>query len=235
MKPLALFPQTSPTSPQQPSDLHFIGGRPALPPEAELPRCALCGEQLTFFWQVALPTAHPWAGKAIALFACVSTPHDEHLAPRLPGDRPKGVVVTADFMKAQQSNFRTLVFDVHAAVPRMDYEPRVRFLRLSERGERGARAVLRIADRPKWTHEDETPGMAESGEPFCFLVQLSGESVFPTLPTAPPQAQPSFIPSKLIAMLDPVPEYKLFVGNDVFFFGTSVGSSPSVYAVAQKP
>ncbi len=50
----------------------FIGGKPCLPSSVSLPVCKICGEPLTFFFQVAFPEGHIWAGKSLAFFFCSS-------------------------------------------------------------------------------------------------------------------------------------------------------------------
>ena len=51
----------------------FIGGKPKLPPGTEIPKCTLCGRELTFFFQIAFPENYPWAGKSMAVFDCTDT------------------------------------------------------------------------------------------------------------------------------------------------------------------
>ena len=55
----------------------FIGGKPKLPPNVDIPKCGLCGKELTFMLQVAFPQGHPWAGKSMAVFYCIEVWHDK--------------------------------------------------------------------------------------------------------------------------------------------------------------
>ena len=111
----------------------FIGGKPCLPPSIPLPVCKICGEPLTFFFQVAFPEGHIWAGKSLALFFCSATyhkhkaeeqlPHSVHADAKNDFDIPTGELAPNSY----QTMFRAIVFDTADGVLREDYQERVAY------------------------------------------------------------------------------------------------------------
>lgn len=86
----------------QGSSTSFIGGKPCIPPSVPLPVCKICGEPLTFFFQVAFPEGHMWAGKSLAFFFCSATYHKER--PASYGGKPMGLILQV----AENFNFDKL-------------------------------------------------------------------------------------------------------------------------------
>jgi hypothetical protein len=68
-------------SKQRSEDTTFIGGFPRLPADVELPHCELCRALQSFFFQVAFPSDHNWAGYSLAVFACTSCETERHCIP----------------------------------------------------------------------------------------------------------------------------------------------------------
>ena len=215
-------------------ELCFVGGQPSMPDEMPLPSCGLCGNQQTFFFQVAFPTESPWAGLSLATFECTSCAHEDHLIPRLltplvGADVPKG------FLDDYQVNFRFLVFPTRSAVRRTDYKSRVAYREWSlVRPIEQCFGGFKIGGQPTWELEDETPAVYAGSVQFAFLLQVPVDFHFETVHGAPPQVR-----------LDPTPTtpngeqltenyYELFVANALYLFGTTGTTDRLVYAVVQS-
>lgn len=205
----------------------FVGGRPKLPKEAGIPRCSLCASDQSFFFQVAFPSDHGWAGLSLAVFACTSCADESYLIPEmLPGPLP-GADIPAGFLSNYQRNFRFEVFETHRAEIVAGYRERVRFQRIRLGG--GGPSIGQVGGLPSWVLEDESPGTYASS-PMVFLLQLRSHVEFGLIQGAPPQME--------IGLLgDPEPApfdfYKLFIGNTLYLFGTEGLARSEVYAVTQ--
>lgn len=109
----------------------FIGGTPNLPTDVEIPRCKLCAAEQTFFFQITFPSKHQWEGMTLALFACTSCAHENHLVPQMLSGPLPGANIPEGFLLSYQTNFRILVFEKALGAPRTTYQNRVIFKPLS--------------------------------------------------------------------------------------------------------
>ena len=208
--------------PQTAEAVNFIGGRPKIPPDVELPRCRLCDAIQTFFFQVAFPERHLWAGESLAVFQCTSCYDGRYLVPMtgpnflLPGETvPDGVLET------NQVNFRLLTFPTDSGVVRESYAPKVQFVPLllnSGRSEFKTRS--RIGGKPNWVNGDRGPGNY-MGKPLDFLMQWEEYFNFLTLPGTPPRAHPSRLTNPLLSVSK---YFDLFSGCELYFFGNLSGN-----------
>ena len=94
----------------------FIGGKPCLPPSVSLPVCKICGEPLTFFFQVAFPEGHMWAGKSLEFFFCSSYQKHESglwMPPEIhPTEMNLFAIPDGELdVEVYQTLFRAIVFD----------------------------------------------------------------------------------------------------------------------------
>lgn len=218
--------------PQPPGHLSFVGGQPLLPPRLELPACRLCGEPQTFFFQIAFPESHPWAGKVLAVFACTRCTPGDYLTPSSnpPDDwhnLPDG------YLDRYELNFRLQVFNANEpVVVRQDYVPVLRYERieLKKTGRLRSRGT-RVGGEPYWYLSDDTP-RSYMGSPLAFLMQLEPNWAFTKLPEAPPQAEPVWFPTDPPHRTDDL--YFLFGGVPLYFFGTTALPRPRVYVLNQK-
>ncbi len=211
----------------------FLGGKPKLPPHVPIPQCWLCGKELTFFFQVAFPEGHSWAGKSMAVFYCTDTWHDQYCIPEIPPfpDR-KQIAAGSDFLLQYERNFRILVFDTAAAVPVDGYQEKIIFCPLdftpSDQTSRAWDFV--IGGRPIWIMgKGEKPDSVAGIKKPSLLLQLRESFRFPILPEAPKMADP-FFPTKA----SPFPWYDLFTGNRVYFWGVKDQAREWVYLSVQK-
>lgn len=212
----------------------FIGGKPKLPIGMEIPRCTLCGGELTFFFQTAFPAGHPWAGRSMAVFACTDTWHGDFCIP----ERPKGAVrhnidITADFLSQYQRNFRILLFDTEQGVVLETYQERIRYqpmvIAAEDRTDRSWDFVL--GGKPVWIMgKPEKPASIAGVERPVLLMQVRETLRFPICSDAPRAADP-FAPSgrSLFSW------YDLFIGNRIYFWGTMNGGRAWIYVAVQSP
>jgi hypothetical protein len=214
-----------------------VGGIPRVVAGTPLPKCGLCGDDLTFFFQVAFPAPHRWKGHSLAVFACTTTADDDsdgegddrHLIPEMPELAGSGVDVSREFLEEYQQAFRFLVFETARGEPMPGYVERVAFapLRMTDTRQR---AIGVLNDEPRWRIEDERPSTVAGSRPV-FLLQLFADVAFPTVAGAPPQMVPG---------LDgkPAPSvnrnsYDLFVSNNIYFFGPAKPDS-AIYVFTQR-
>ena len=203
--------------------LSFIGGRPFLPPEAEIPACAVCSAHMCFFFQIAFPVGHAWEGSLLGMFHCVSCSSESTLVPAMLSGPLRSAEIPQGFLTAYQTNFRIVVADVTSTKVRTDYAPLIEHTRISL-------ASWRVGRRPKWLLEDETPGSYESHNEPTFLFQVPQGMTFPTRPGAPLQKT---IDLEGQVVDDDRPYYELFLGNAIYAFGFGTPSAERVYVVTQ--
>lgn len=212
-------------------DISFIGGFPRLPASFELPVCKLCGSEQTFFFQIAFPAHHLWYGLTMALFACTSCAHENFLIPQM----LQGPLAQADipegFLTDYQTNFRILVFPTEHGQMRSDYQPKVRYKDFQFVLEDTAEIVThKLGGAPDWFLDDESPATYKKTIPMVFLFQILEDTVYEILDDAPPQ-----IRLGLTRQPEPSPHryYRLFLANNLYFFGTKNCKEPLVYILTQ--
>jgi hypothetical protein len=205
----------------------FQGGHPKLPDDVAIPSCSLCHASLTFYLQVAFPTAHAWGGHSLAVFACTSCVSEGTLIPEMLTEALPDAEVSEEFLRRYATNFRTLVFETTSARLRPSYAPRIRFAPLSPCWLRRS-AVLQVGGKPRWVLEDESPRRVANTE-ATFLFQLREDLAFDSVEGAPLQLDLGLDGS-------PTPgepgRYRLFLGNEIYFFGTREPSS-LIYILTQ--
>jgi hypothetical protein len=222
---------------QSESEKSFIGGYPKLPPHLDLPVCRLCGTQLTFFLQVSFPENSPWYGQTLAVFQCVDCYHQDRLIPELLSPL-RGARIPEGFLDHSQLNFRFMVFDSGETVQRVDYTPRIRFCPLQLSPLRDAAShVDKLGGRPWWLLEDESPACYAGDIELTFLGQLTQRPMeddrFELLPDAPGQMFEDYFGTQSIRRSDDR-YYKLFIGNEIYLFGTVGLPTGLIYCVVQN-
>jgi hypothetical protein len=213
---------------QSDGDVSFIGGKPRLPAGERLPACVLCNSPLTFFFQLAFPADHPWAGHSLAAFACTRCADERYLIPEMLRGALPGADVPTSFLYTYQRNFRALVFTTDTAAIVPGYGELVRFRRMSLLSEASS-DVGHVGGAPRWLMDDETP-RAVGGAAPAFLFQLEPGVTFPIHPDAPGQVELALDGSPAASEN---PFYKLFIGNGTYVFGAQVPESLGVYVVTQ--
>ncbi|MEN2774498.1 hypothetical protein [Acetivibrio clariflavus] len=217
---------------QDENDLCFVGGFPKIPADIDIPTCKLCNSQLTFFFQVAFPNDHLWSGKSLAMFACTSCVDRKYFIPEMLKGPLLGIDIPHGFLLSYQKNFRILVFDTQKGIIRKDYSEKVKFkkwnLKVSALAKKDGNKIGGI---PNWVLDDESPSTYNSTTPMIFLMQLKEGFKFDILPDAPRQMQLNYFTNNV----EPNNKayYELFLGNNIYFFGTKDKSNPLVYIITQ--
>jgi hypothetical protein len=214
---------------QESSEQSFIGGHPVIPPEYGLPTCELCDSQLTFFFQIAFPVGHAWAGRSMAVFACTCCVDEDYYIPQMLDGQLSGAIIPLDFIRDYQNNFRIVVFLTQDGVIRLDYEPKVKYKKIQLLPADDDSYDNKVGGNPNWILEDESPAKLENGTPMVFIMQLLEGLTFETLPTAQPQAKLNLNGDVHYPNSD---YYELFIANQVYVFGT-VSDEPEVYVLTQ--
>ena len=207
----------------------FIGGKPKLPAGSAVPKCGLCGAEQTFYFQIAFPYDHIWAGLTLAVFACTNCADGDFLIPEmLPGILP-GANIPQEYLLRYQRNFRFEVFQTTEGQIVKDYNERIRFRRICL-GRCNGSNIGQVGGMPTWILDDESPDVYNSTTRMCFLLQVGRGAKFEIIENSPPQRE-------LGLSGDPEPSpfdfYQLFLGNEIYFFGTDSSALHLVYALTQ--
>jgi len=212
------------------SELCFIGGKPVLPRHRAIPQCALCGAEQTFFFQVAFPADHVWAGLSLAVFSCTSCADENHLIPEMLPGMLAGADIPMNFLNSYQRNFHFVVFETSQGQLADQYQERVRFHPIRLELADSNRKIGQIGGVPTWILEDESPASYDAQTPMHFLLQVDGGVEFETVQGAPPQMEIG-----LTGNPEPSPYnfYQLFIGNTIYLFGTESRTRALVYAITQ--
>ena len=226
---------------QRSEETTFVGGYPRLPAKVELPHCACCGALQTFFFQIAFPSDHIWAGYTLALFHCTACEYDDdgELVPTLFKREEEPLDIPAHFFESYQINFRIFVFPTEQGQMRRDYEPRILFRHWNLRPvadnypentkEKNSVYISKVGGEPWWIQFDNTPATYAGSVPMHFLVQVVPRFTFDIVPDAPPQVFTDSIYEEL--RFDRY--YKLFLHSGFYFFGTTEPNQDIVYIVLQ--
>ncbi|GIW28737.1 MAG: hypothetical protein KatS3mg070_2100 [Meiothermus sp.] len=210
-----------PTRPQTEADISFRGGVPRMPAELELPRCQRCGDEQTFFFQVAFPEKHLWHGWVMCVFSCSSCFDKYDPSPR--GHYTAPDVLPDGYLDRLETDYRIILYPADSPTARMRTEARqllkfeeIRFekLRVNNR-----HYETKLGGKPFWIDDPRPIEEIEyMGGHFVFIGQFMEEfNFFPALEDAPPpKASGQWIRTK------PVKAYGLFhVGGNFLFFGTT--------------
>lgn len=61
----------------------YVGGKPRLPLDMNIPKCELCNASLVFFIQITFPESHLWGGHTMSVFSCTSCYDENFLIPEM--------------------------------------------------------------------------------------------------------------------------------------------------------
>lgn len=229
----------------QGSSTSFIGGKPCIPPSVPLPVCKICGEPLTFFFQVAFPEGHMWAGKSLAFFFCSADYHKHKDKEQLPcpvhADTKDNFDIPAGELNPEsyQKMFRAIVFDTSEGVLREDYQERVAYQEIEweSRKAKDKKTPILLGGEPIWTgikkYGKERPA-SYGGKPMGLILQVAENFNFDKLPDAPPEMEEDFMgDERFVARVEP--NYTLFYEfNRVYLWGTGGPFGPgSIYQCAK--
>lgn len=229
----------------QGSSTSFIGGKPCIPPSVPLPVCKICGEPLTFFFQVAFPEGHMWAGKSLAFFFCSADYHKHKDKEQLPrpvhADTKDNFDIPAGELNPEsyQSMFRAIVFNTSEGVLREDYQERVAYQEIEweSRRAKDKKTPILLGGEPIWTgikkYGKERPA-SYGGKPMGLILQVAENFNFDKLPDAPPEMEEDFMgDERFVVRVEP--NYTLFYEfNRVYLWGPEDPSDLVVYINVQN-
>ena len=212
----------------------FIGGKPCIPADISLPICKVCGEPLTFFFQVAFPKGHIWEGKSLAFFYCTSTyyKHDAHewFPPMLLANDGADVSCKELEPNHYQTLFKVYFFDTKDGVLREEYHEKVMYQRIDWKPcrRRDKKIPIILAGEPIWmdSFQRERPKSC-GGKSMELVLQVADYFNFDKYSDAPPEMKKSYLTNE--NSFEPRKEnnYTLFCDfNRVFLWGTNDKEEP---------
>lgn len=221
----------------------FIGGLPKIPEHITLPKCQVCGEPLTFFFQVDFPEGHIWKGKTLALFACIhiAENHDDyHTLPKSPQvGKLEGCDLSEGFLDENyQDIFRIFVFSTDEGVLRRDYEEQIIFRDIEwiPINKKDKKAPILLAGEPIWLMHKEHPATYAGIHKMHILLQVAEEFNFAHLNHAQKQREEDFFSStgeKTKAR--ETNDYTLFYSfNRIYIFGADGSDNPKPFIIVQN-
>ncbi len=212
-----------PDTEQTPRDLSFKGGVPNIPPALDLPHCALCKAEMTFFFQIAFPQDHVWEGRVMAVFHCTSCVNVNNYWPKLVFAE-EHLMLEDDVLDTYQTNFRIFVFGAREAVSLRNEAKRVlKFEGIEFEKIAPAAKARKVGGTPNWS-KHRWSGTSPSelykqitymGGGVVFLMQTENDWTFTRLPEAPPQFEHYTVDQPRFN------RYVLFNGPHLYFSGTT--------------
>lgn len=210
----------------------FVGGYPNIPLNMSLPKCSLCDNDMTFFFQVAFPENYFWGGYSLALFACTSCAQRGHFIPIWP--EPMTTVIPEGFLNIDryQTNFRILTFETSKASLRSDYVPRVKFFSWMFKNASNAveYKTKLYGDLPKRIAEQYLiPREYESNE-LKLVLSIAPNQTYDIYETAPRQKVFQYAPHLPDTRAEE--NYLLFLANGLYFFATDIKEADKIFIYA---
>ena len=228
---------------EQDNSNSFIGGKPCIPKDEFLPICKICGEPLTFFFQVAFPQGHMWEGKSLAFFYCTCTCHKHDDIQKFPPSIHTGTKNDLFHIpdgeidpEIYQTLFRVIFFDTVDGVLREDYKEKVKYQKIDWKSskKKNKKAPIIIAGEAIWSKEFgmERP-ISYEGKDMELVLQVADYFNFEKLDDASPEMEETykknnpFIPRK-------ENNYTFFFEfNRVYLWGTVEKEHPSFWLNVQ--
>lgn len=186
----------------QDNSTSFIGGMPFIPRQEPLPVCRICGEPLTFFFQIAFPEGHMWAGKSLAFFYCTCGRHKHDDKQQFPPaihtgtkndlfDIPDGEIDPETY----QTLFRVVFFHTADGVLREEYKEKVAYQRIDwvSGRKKDRKTPIIIAGDAIWSAQygKERPALYE-GKKMELILQVAEKFNFEKLEDAPPEMENTY-------------------------------------------
>lgn len=225
--------------PQNPEATSFIGGKPKLPINISLPVCKDCGTPLTFFFQVAFPEGHHWAGKSLALFYCIHQ-YNKHtrdkilILPDVDIEQDEFHIINHSLAPERyQTQFRAIVFDTELGVMCESYVPQIVYREITWKPSKkkdkkvpiilGGEPIGRDRGKNGWFRP-----LSYDQKPMDIILQVAEYFNFPKYPDAPPEMEEDVLPLRLTPREKP--DYTLWCEfNRIYLWGPIDPSDPVVY------
>lgn len=232
------------TKTKQDSSTSFIGGKPCIPRGEPLPMCKVCGEPLTFFFQIAFPEGHMWAGKSLAFFYCTCACHKHDDKQQFPPAINTGA--TDDLFnipdgeinpETYQTLFRAIFFDTADGVLREEYQEKVVYQRIDWKASRkkNKKTPIIIAGEAVWSanYGKERPASYE-GKPMELVLQVAEYFNFEKLDDAPPEMEETYQKDNPFKSREENDYTFFFDFNRVYLWGTVEPEHPSFWLNVQN-
>ena len=209
----------------------FAGGKPKLPSGTAIPHCKLCGDEQSFFFQLAFPDGHIWEKNSLAVFGCTSCANDEYLIPEMLNTTLYQANIPANFLEDYQVNFALLIFETAQGELVSSYETKVSYkpITLAPALDRSINDS-RVGGEPVWYLDDEGPATCDSKYKMHFLFQLAEGIQFEIEKGSPGQAVLDILGKSELSENN---YYDLFLENFIYFYGVDVGDKKLVYVLTQ--
>lgn len=229
---------------KQDNSTSYIGGKPCIPKEVPLPTCKVCGEPLTFFFQIAFPRGHMWEGKSLAFFYCTCAYHkhdDKRMFPPAIQtgakndlfDIPDGALSPESY----QTLFRVIFFDTTDGVLREDYEEKVAYQRIDWKTSRkkDKKTPIIIGGEAIWSanYGKERPAAYE-GKAMELVLQVADYFNFEKLDDAPPEMEETYQKDNPFRPRKENNYTFFFDFNRVYLWGTAEKENPSFWLNVQN-
>lgn len=215
---------------QSEQSLSHAGGYPNMPANLILPKCQLCGANMTFFFQLEFPKEHQWKNKIMAVFACTSCSPKENITPLMSPDFKH---IPDHFLDTYAKNFFITAFSkAENPIMRSEYIPKIKYEVIEIIRPVPKYFGTKLGGKPDWRISNDFPENY-MGNKFTFLLQILDDFEFPfhKLEDAPPQSEyPRFTFDTGYRTDD---RYVLFGGVPLYFFGTLDTDNPQVYVMNQ--
>jgi len=175
-----------------------------------------------------------WRDWVMACFVCTSCAQRNYFIPEMPDPPLRGADISREFLVSYQKNFRFMVFEYSKDLVELEYNEKVicKPLVVTKR-RRQVQPFAQVGGQPKWLLEDETPARL-AGHPPVFLMNIFEDKSFQSTTFQIEDSAPRQMELSLSGVPEPSEDlcYKLFLGNSIYFFGTT-GDERMVYAFTQ--
>ena len=233
---------------QTSSTLSYIGGKPNLPLSLSIPKCTICGDEMTFMFQIAFPKEHFLNKKTMSVYFCTLKDHDIYCIPEIPppdvffdketDEYIDNIEVTKEFLEQYERNFKILVFDTDNAEIVESYEEKCIFknieFEMSEYTNPDIDFV--IGGEPIWIMgEDinETPNSICEDTNIGLIMQIREDYIFDKHFDAHIQENEYRVETNE-EKLRRIP-YMLFASDRIYFWGTKDKENLKVFISVQAP
>ena len=200
------------------AEFSFIGGKPLMPDSCPLPKCKLCGNGLTFFFQIDCGDVENFSNYVLSVFFCTKCRNDEYLIPPMVDGDLKEVSVSSEFLSNSYQNFMTYLNAKSDLKIKESYVEEIEFKIIQDHRNTEAKIFGYSGSKPNWILEDETPKDI-AGHKACFLFGVHKDFEFPIVSDAPGQVEFDFMEGENVKASRR--SYRLFLANGLYFFGAT--------------
>jgi hypothetical protein len=176
-----------------------------------------------------MPEAALWAGSTVAVFHCIKCADVEHLIPEMLDTKIFGSDIPNRFLEEYQRNFSFIVFPTPLGEIVSLYKEAICFSEIKFLDNKVVGSFGKVGGAPNWLLEDESPATYGKEIEMGFLFEVVPSFRFKLIDGAPCQMELDISGNPAPS---PLNYYQLFIGNALYFFGTSIGKR-LVYVITQ--